>query len=235
MERASGFRIELALAALIVALAVLSLMVGPAGLSPRAAIAGLILGRRPGRHHRARHPPAAHAARRPDRRDARAFGRGAAGPAAQSAGRAGAVRRAAGRRGGRRAGDRIRLRAGDVVRGAGRGHSRRDDLDRGPGRHRRPAREPDGDAARGPCARKLCRRRDRADPQSRAEPVHRARNRVLAARLAGGPLARSSDHRGAVHAGELDRARGECARVPRAHARRGCGGLARRRCRRARA
>jgi len=38
------WRLELALAALIVALAVLSLMVGPAGLSPRAALDGLITG-----------------------------------------------------------------------------------------------------------------------------------------------------------------------------------------------
>ena len=37
MERA-GFRINLLLAVLIVALAILSLMVGPAGLSPPAAI-----------------------------------------------------------------------------------------------------------------------------------------------------------------------------------------------------
>ena len=39
-----GFPIELALAALIVVLAILSLAVGPAGLSPRAAIAGLFSG-----------------------------------------------------------------------------------------------------------------------------------------------------------------------------------------------
>jgi iron complex transport system permease protein len=39
-----NFRLALALAALIVALAVLSLMVGPAGLSPRAALTGLISG-----------------------------------------------------------------------------------------------------------------------------------------------------------------------------------------------
>ena len=43
MERAD-FRINLVLAALIVALAVLSLMVGPAGLSPRTAMTGLISG-----------------------------------------------------------------------------------------------------------------------------------------------------------------------------------------------
>ena len=40
--RSSG--LILALAALIVVLAVLSLMVGPAGLSPRAALAGLFDG-----------------------------------------------------------------------------------------------------------------------------------------------------------------------------------------------
>jgi iron complex transport system permease protein len=39
-----GFRLELALAVLIVMLAALSLMVGPAGLSPRAALTGLISG-----------------------------------------------------------------------------------------------------------------------------------------------------------------------------------------------
>jgi iron complex transport system permease protein len=38
------FRIEIGLAVLILALAIISLMVGPAGLSPRAAIAGLITG-----------------------------------------------------------------------------------------------------------------------------------------------------------------------------------------------
>ena len=41
------FRLELVLAALILALAVLSLMVGPAGLSPRAALSGLISGDAP--------------------------------------------------------------------------------------------------------------------------------------------------------------------------------------------
>jgi iron complex transport system permease protein len=39
-----GFRLELLLAALIAALALVSLMVGPAGLSPRAALAGLVSG-----------------------------------------------------------------------------------------------------------------------------------------------------------------------------------------------
>ena len=39
-----ALRIELALAALILVLAIISLMVGPAGLSPRAAIAGLFSG-----------------------------------------------------------------------------------------------------------------------------------------------------------------------------------------------
>src|SRR5882724_4617017 len=46
MPRAN-FRIEFALAALIVALAVLSLMIGPAGLSPRAAVTGLLSGEGP--------------------------------------------------------------------------------------------------------------------------------------------------------------------------------------------
>jgi iron complex transport system permease protein len=41
------YRLELALAGLVVALAALSLMVGPAGLSPRAALAGLISGEGP--------------------------------------------------------------------------------------------------------------------------------------------------------------------------------------------
>jgi iron complex transport system permease protein len=41
------FRLSLALAALIAVLAVLSLMVGPAGLSPRAALAGLFSGEGP--------------------------------------------------------------------------------------------------------------------------------------------------------------------------------------------
>ncbi len=39
-----GYRLELLLAALILALALVSLMVGPAGLSPRVALAGLISG-----------------------------------------------------------------------------------------------------------------------------------------------------------------------------------------------
>jgi iron complex transport system permease protein len=44
MTKASNLRLNLALAAFIVALMVLSLMVGPAGLSPRAALAGLFSG-----------------------------------------------------------------------------------------------------------------------------------------------------------------------------------------------
>jgi iron complex transport system permease protein len=39
---------------------VISLMIGPAGLSPRAAPRRIILRRRPGRSRGARHPPAAH-------------------------------------------------------------------------------------------------------------------------------------------------------------------------------
>src|SRR5882757_7163522 len=44
MPRVHGFRIEIALAALIIVLAFVSLMVGPAGLSPQAALTGLIDG-----------------------------------------------------------------------------------------------------------------------------------------------------------------------------------------------
>src|SRR6187402_3100457 len=44
MTSPATLRLNLALAALIVALAIISLMVGPAGLSPRAAIAGLFSG-----------------------------------------------------------------------------------------------------------------------------------------------------------------------------------------------
>src|SRR3954471_24570649 len=40
----NGFRLNLALVVLVIVLAILSLMVGPAGLSPRAALAGLIDG-----------------------------------------------------------------------------------------------------------------------------------------------------------------------------------------------
>src|SRR5215208_2875953 len=40
----SGIRLNLALAALVIVLAILSLMVGPAGLSPKAALAGLFNG-----------------------------------------------------------------------------------------------------------------------------------------------------------------------------------------------
>ncbi len=47
MARRSGWRLETALMALIVVLAVLSLTVGPAGLSPKAALAGLIDGEGP--------------------------------------------------------------------------------------------------------------------------------------------------------------------------------------------
>jgi iron complex transport system permease protein len=47
MARRSRWRLEAALMALIVVLAVLSLMVGPAGLSPKAAIMGLIDGEGP--------------------------------------------------------------------------------------------------------------------------------------------------------------------------------------------
>jgi iron complex transport system permease protein len=42
-----GYRLEIQLAVLIVALAILSLMVGPAGLSPRAALGGLLGGEGP--------------------------------------------------------------------------------------------------------------------------------------------------------------------------------------------
>ena len=41
------WRLDAALAALIVVLAILSLMVGPAGLSPKAALAGLFTGEGP--------------------------------------------------------------------------------------------------------------------------------------------------------------------------------------------
>jgi iron complex transport system permease protein len=61
------WRLEAALVALIVLLAILSLMVGPAGLTPKAAIGGLMTRDRP--DHRARHPPARSAAA--DRRNAR--------------------------------------------------------------------------------------------------------------------------------------------------------------------
>src|SRR5215207_3977445 len=47
MARRSGWRLETALIALILVLALLSLIVGPAGLSPRASIAGLISGEGP--------------------------------------------------------------------------------------------------------------------------------------------------------------------------------------------
>src|SRR5437764_3463077 len=40
----SGWRLEIMLAALVIVLAILSLMVGPAGLSPKAALAGLFNG-----------------------------------------------------------------------------------------------------------------------------------------------------------------------------------------------
>ena len=47
VARRSGWRLETALMALIIVLGVLSLMVGPAGLSPKAALAGLIDGEGP--------------------------------------------------------------------------------------------------------------------------------------------------------------------------------------------
>ena len=216
------FRIEIALTALILVLADHLADGRSGGAVATRRDRRTAFGRRPGRHHRARDPPAAHAARRADRRDARAVWRRAAGPVAQSARGAGAVRRAAGGSRCGRAGDRVWLCSGDVVRRAGRGHSRRAGLDRGTGRHRGPAREPDRHAARRACARELRRGHDGADPQPRAESVHRAGDRVLAARLAGRPIERSSDHRGAVHAGELDLLGSQGARVPRAHARRGC-------------
>ena len=183
-----------------------SLMVGPAGLSPRAAFAGSVLRRRPGRHHRARHPPAAHIAGGADRRNARTVRRRLAGTAAQSAGRARSVRRAAGGRRGVIRRDRVRLCVGDVARGAVRRHCRRARVHRRPGRDRRTAREPDRHPAGRTCACELRRRHDRAHPQSRAQSVHRAGSRVLAARLAGRPLRRSPADRGAVHGRELDRA-----------------------------
>jgi iron complex transport system permease protein len=47
MTSPATLRLNLALAALIIALAVISLMIGPAGLSPRAALAGLFSGEGP--------------------------------------------------------------------------------------------------------------------------------------------------------------------------------------------
>jgi iron complex transport system permease protein len=122
VERAS-FRIELALAALIVALAVCRSMVGPAGLSPRAAIAGLFSGEGPA-------GIIVRDIRLPRTLLAALIGAtlGLSAPRCRACcairWRSRAVRRAAGGRRGRRARDRIRLRARHVVRGAGRGDSR---------------------------------------------------------------------------------------------------------------
>ena len=77
--------------------------------------------------------------------------------------------------------------------------------------------------------RELRRCRHRADPQSRADALCRARGRVLAARLAGRPQRRSPAHRRAVPAGELGPAGAQRARLPCAHARRGRRRVARRR------
>ena len=204
-------------------------MSGPASISPRQALAGAVRRRGRRRHHRARYPAAAHAARDPDRRDIRAVRRRAARPVAQSARRAGAVRRAAGRLGRRIVHDRVWPRRRDLVRGADRRHCRRAGFGRRAGGDRRTARQPDRDAAGGTCVRELRRRGHRADPQSRADALCRARSRVLAARLAGGPQHRSSADRRAVPAGELDPAGAQRARLSRADARRGRRGLARRR------
>ena len=56
----SSLRLNLALAALIAVLAIVSLMVGPAALSPREALAGLFGGDGAAGDRRARHPAAAH-------------------------------------------------------------------------------------------------------------------------------------------------------------------------------
>ena len=151
-----------------------------------------------GRDHRSRDPIAAHVAGAPHRRDARPLRRRIAGPAAQSLGRARAVRSAAGSGRGRVVHDRILLCRRHLACGAARRHRRRARLDRRPGRHCGPPCEPHRDAAGRACIRKLRRRHDRADPQSRAQSLRRARDRVLAARLAGGPQHRSPRHCGAV-------------------------------------
>ena len=201
------FRIEIALTALILVLAIISLMVGPAGLSPRAAIAGLLSGEGPAGIivREIRLPRTLLAAligatlglsgaalqgllRNPLAEPA-LFG------APQAAAAAAALVIAFGFAPVTSFAVPVAGILGALVSIAGTG------------RHRGPAREPDRHAARRACARELRRGHDCADPQSRAESVHRAGNRVLAARLAGRPIERSSDHRGAVHAGELGPAR----------------------------
>ena len=219
----------LALSALLVVLAILSLMIGPAGLSPRAALAGLIDGEgTAGIIVRSIRLPrtllalligatlglsgaALQGLLRNPLAEPALFG----APQAAAAGASFVIAYGLARR--------------DLVRGAVRRHSRRAGFDRRPGRDRRPPREPHGDAAGRSRVRELRGRRDRAHPQPRAHALRGARNRVLAARLARRPQHGARVDRAAVLRRLLAAAVPQHAGLSRAHARRGRRGLARRR------
>ena len=118
---------------------------------------------------------------------------------------------------------------GHLVCRAVRRHRRRADLDRRPGRHLRPAREPDRDIARRPCAGELRRRRHGARSQSRSQSLYALE---VAFWLLGSLEDRSIDHliiAGPFFVASWITAGDEAARVSRAHARRGCRRFARRR------
>ena len=176
------------LAALVALLALGSLGIGPVRLSPLTVIDALFGGGTDiQRIIVRRNSPSANDPRIGNRRDTRPVGRCPAGPAAQSAGVAFPVRRAA--IGGIRrcADDRARLGRRPVLRAAGCRHHDGIRVGVRAARHRRKKR---GSAVADSFRSgdfQSCGSRDRAGDEPVIQSVCRARNRVLAARLAGGP------------------------------------------------
>ena len=186
---------------------------------------------RRGAGDRAGNPAAAGDSGIRDRRHARAVRRGIAGAAAQSAGLAFAVRRAAIGRLRRGAGDRARSCRCALLCASGRGDRRGVRLgvraadDRGP--QCRPADSDPG----GSCDLEPCGRRHRAGDESVQQSLRGARDRVLAARLAGGSQLSPRHAGAAVHRGGRDHSVEPAQCLPRAQPRRGDRAKPWRRCR----
>ncbi len=180
---------------------------------------------------RAGNPAAAHHPGICDRRHPRIVRRGAAGIAAQSAGLAVAVRRAAIGRLRRGAGDRARSCRCAVLRAAGRGDRRGFCLGVRVARDRRPQCRTADPHSGGSCDLEPCGRRDRAGDEPLQQSLCGAGNRVLAARLAGGPQLPPCHAGAAVHRRGRDHAVEPAQRLPRAQPWRRDRAKPRRRCR----
>ena len=221
-----------ALIILVVLLALTSLGIGPVRLSPLTVIDALFGGgTRCAANHRAGNPAAAHRSRAGDRRHPRAVRRGAAGPAAQSAGIALAVRRAAIRRLRRGAGDLARACRCAILGAAGRGDCDGVRLGIRAAEHRGPQRRTADSHSGGARDLEPCGRHDGAGDEPVEQSVRGARNRILAARLAGGSQFPARPAGAAVHRRGRDHPDEPAQRFSRAHARRGDGAEPRRRCR----